>query len=54
MLNANSKLYPASSHIITAKIAIVITIGTKTLLTLSAILEIGALELLASSTNFII
>lgn len=42
------------SHIIVTKIATIITVGTKTLLTLSAIFDIGAFEFPASSTSFII
>ena len=51
---ANSNEYPRSNQVIVAIIAIAITTGTKTLLILSANLAIGALEELASSTNFII
>lgn len=54
MLQANSKFLPSKIHIITVRIAITITAGTNIPLTLSAIFDIGALELLASSTNFII
>ena len=54
MLNANSKVCPAISHIIALIKAIVITHGTNIPLTLSASLAIGAFELLASSTSFII
>ena len=51
---ANSKLSPLNSQMIVAIIASVITIGTKIALILSAILAIGALELVASSTKFMI
>ena len=51
---ANSKLSPLNSQMIVAIIASVITIGTKMALILSAILAIGALELVASSTKFMI
>lgn len=54
ILSANSKVLPSKSHIIVETIEINITIGTNTLLTLSANFEIGAFELLASSTSFII
>ena len=48
---ANSRPYPASSQTTVETIAIVITIGTKTPLTLSASFAIGAFELVASSTR---
>ncbi len=54
IVNANSKLCPTSNHIIMVIKAIIITLGTNTPLTLSAIFDIGAFELLASSTNFMI
>ena len=51
MDNANSKPYPANNQTTIAASAIVITTGTNTPLTLSASFAIGALELVASSTN---
>ena len=54
IVKANSKLCPTKIHIITVSIAMTITAGTNIPLTLSAIFDIGAFELLASSTNFII
>ncbi len=53
-LNANSKLSPHSSQKIQVARAINITAGTNTPAILSAIRAIGALLLLASSTNRII
>ena len=49
--SANSNPIPAISQTIPVTIAIPITTGTNTPLTLSANLAIGALELLASSTK---
>ena len=51
---ANSKDCPISSHTTVAVTAISSAIGTKTALILSAIFAIGALDELASSTNWII
>ena len=51
---AKSALFPVSAHIIVAATAIVITAGTNIPLTLSASLDIGALEADASSTSLII
>ena len=45
---------PLINHIIPVTVAIAITIGTKYPATISAILEIGAFDPCASSTNFII
>ena len=52
--SANSKLSPARSHAAADTIAIAMTIGTKTPLTLSASFAIGAFEDVASSTSFMI
>ena len=51
---ANSNVAPLISHIIIVTRAIVITTGTNIPAILSAILAIGALLELASSTNLII
>ena len=53
-LNANSKLSPIHKEIIKVKIAMLMITGTNILDILSTNLEIGALELLASSTNLMI
>ncbi len=52
--SANSKLYPKNSQTTAASTAMAITAGTKTPLTLSASLAIGALEDVASSTSAMI
>ena len=54
ILSANSNVLPSKSHTTVEIIEINITTGTNIELTLSASFEIGAFELLASSTNFII
>ena len=51
MERANSTPRPARSHIAPVARAMAITMGTKTPLTRSAILAMGALELVASSTR---
>ena len=51
---ANSTLSPAMSQAIEEMMAIAMTIGTKTPLTLSASFAIGAFEDVASSTSLII
>ena len=51
---ANSNVEPSNSQIMAAIKAMPITIGTKTPLTRSAKLAIGALELVASSTSLTI
>ena len=52
--NTNEISLPAISHAAAAKTAIIITAGTKTPATLSAVFEMGAFLFCASSTNFII
>ena len=52
--SANSKLSPSKSHTAAVTSAIPITAGTNTPLTLSAILAMGGLELVASSTSLTI
>ena len=51
MDKANSNPYPNSSHIMIAIREMLMTTGTNTPLTLSAIFAMGALELVASSTS---
>ena len=51
MVNANSGVCPTASQTAAATTAIAMTIGTNTPATLSASLAMGALELVASSTN---
>ena len=53
-LRANENSFPAISQTAAAVTAIIITTGTKTPATLSAVFEMGAFLLCASSTNLII